>query len=141
MPLFVARLAKPNNIKRFVIILMVSKRFITSAPNTRKPYKGATSYRPRNSAIRPNPTPVFCSPGSIKDKSCRLPIFIFPTLSIIFSYPFNIFFSICSYIFFVAFFAFINMTIKHFGVTVKVLQKLNGVALKTIFRTNHVELL
>jgi hypothetical protein len=41
---------------------------------------------------------------------------------------------------FIALLAFVYMTVRHVGVLVKVLQKLDGVALKTSFRTNHAVL-
>lgn len=65
---------------------------------------------------------------------------LFTTRPVIGPYPLNVFIPVGSDIIFVALFAFVYVAVKHLRVLIKVLQRLDGVALKTFFRTNHVEL-
>jgi hypothetical protein len=86
------------------------------------------------------PSRVFRPPctGNFHDRLDSL--WLFATRPIVGSYLFNILIPVGCNIIFVALLAFVDMTVKHLRVLVKVFQRLDGVALKTTFRTNHVEL-
>lgn len=83
---------------------------------------------------------IFCSPCSGNLRVRLDALWLFAALPVVGPNPFNILISVGCDIIFVALLAFINVSVKHLGVLVKVFQRLDGVALKTIFRTNHVEL-
>ena len=140
MALFVTRLAKPNNFKRFVVIFVMSKGLNFSASATGLSNQSSIANGSRDLRMSHLSSQIFCSPCAV-NFCCRLnALWLLAARFVVSPNPFNILISVGCDIIFVALFAFVDVSVKHLGVLVKILQWLDGIALKTIFRTNHVEL-
>jgi hypothetical protein len=111
--LLVAWLAKPHNLKRLVVILMMSEGLDLSASAARLYGQLPTAYGSGNTTVCHVPTGVF-RPPCLCDRGSRLDaLWLFCTLSVIGAYLFNIFISVGCDIIFVALLAFVNVAVSH----------------------------
>jgi hypothetical protein len=133
VPLFMAGLAKPNDVKRFFVILVMSDCLFFSASATGLSNKVTSTNCPCNTGVSQDPERVF-SPPCASDFCRRLDaLWLFAPRPVIGSYLFNIFIPVGCGIIFVALLTFIDMAVSHSRMGVKLAQRLDGVALKTIF--------
>jgi hypothetical protein len=140
VPLLVAGLAKPDNFKRFVVILVMSDCLFCSASATWLPNQFTSTNCPCNAGVSQCPAGILGPPCSRNFCDRLDALWLFATRPVIGSYLFNILIPVGCDIIFVALLTFVDVAVRHLGVLVKVFQRLDGVALKTFFRTNHVEL-
>jgi hypothetical protein len=85
---------------------------------------------------------VFSPPRPRNFSICFDPNWIFAASPVIGPHPFNVFIPIGCGIIFVTLLAFVEMAVSHSRMRVKITQRLDGVALKTIFhdgllKTHH----
>jgi hypothetical protein len=140
VPLLVTGLAQPDNLKRFIVIFVMSDCLSFSASATGLSNQPSITDGSGDTGMSHLSSQIFCSPCAV-NFCCRLDaLWLFATRLVIGPYPFNIFSPIGCDIIFVALLAFVDVSVKHSRVFVKVLQRLDGIALKTTFRTSHVEL-
>jgi hypothetical protein len=131
--LFVARLAKPHNVKRFVVIFVMSEGFCFSAPNAWLSNEVTSTNCPCNAGVSQRPAGVLGSPYPRNFCDRLDALWLFATRPVIGPYFFKIFIPIGCGIIFVALLALIDMAVSHSMMGVKLTQRLDGVALKTGF--------
>jgi len=139
--LLVTGLTEPSNVKRFVIVFVVSNAFWIAASFTFGSNKNTLDNCSANLVMCSASAFILIPPNSI-DFEVMLDSFgKFCSSSVVLSDFFNVVDTMFTYVFLCTCFAFIEMTVSHSLVFIKLLYRLDGLALKTLFRTNHVVLL
>jgi hypothetical protein len=140
VPLLVTGLAQPDNLKRFIVIFVMSDCLSFSASATGLLNQPSITDGSGDTGMSHLSSQIFCSPYAV-NFCCRLDaLWLFSPLPVVSAEPLNIFIPVGCDIIFVALLAFVDVAVRHLRVLVEVLQRLDGVALKTTFRTSHVEL-
>ena len=131
VPLLVAWLAEPNDIKRFLVILVMSDCLFCSASATGLAKKFPSTNCPCNAGVSQYPAGIL-GPPCADNFSRRLDaLWLFAARPIVGPYLFNIFIPVGCDIIFVALLAFVDMAVSHSWVFIKLTQRLNGFAFKT----------
>ena len=128
-----AGLAKPDDFKRFVVILVMSDCLFFSASAAGLAKKFTSTNCPCNAGVSQCPAGVLGSPYPRNFCDRLDALWLFAPRPIVGPYLFNIFIPVGCGIIFVALLAFVDMAVSHSRVGVKLTQRLDGVALKTIF--------
>jgi len=140
--LLVAWLAKPHDCQGLVIVFVVSKSFCFSTSGTWLSHQVTIPDGSGNTCVSHVPAGIFCSPCACNFRSRLDALWLFATRPVVSPYLFNIFIPIGCDIISVALLAFVDVTVSHSWVFVKLTQWLDGVAFKTTFhnwllKANH----
>jgi len=135
--LLMARLTKPNHFKRFVVILMVSQGLFATATLARLWGELSQSDGPCNGVVC-CPTTFVSLPPSLTDLEARLDaLWPFCSFPVVLPNLFKVFFPVFRHVIFGALLALVKVAVAHPVVFVKLIQRLDGLALETLFRMNH----
>lgn len=128
-----AGLAQPDDVKRLLVILVMSDCLFCSASATGLSHQTAITDGSCNTGVSQYPAGILGPPCSRNFCDRLDALWLFAARPIVGPYLFNIFIPIGCGIIFVALLAFVDMAVSHSRMGVKLTQRLDGVALKTIF--------
>jgi hypothetical protein len=121
VPLFMAGLAKPHDIKRFVIVFVVRKAFDIAAPDARLANQLTRPHRTSNSIMALLPAFVGSTPSRRYFRSSFATLRVFSPNTVILPIVVQLLTTVLMDINLVALFAFVDMTVSHLRMFIKLL--------------------
>jgi hypothetical protein len=135
--LLMARLTKPNHLERFVVILVVSQGLFATTTLAWLWGESSQSDGPCNGVVSCSTTFVRLPPGPV-DLEARLDALgPFRSFPVVLPNLFKVFLPMLRHVIFGALLALVKVAVAHPVVFVKLIQRLDGLALKAFLRTNH----